>query len=311
MYNSRKWQRRDFPRLFRVGQAEKIGISRRRMLDEERCPIVLPGVRMDHSNTESLRAPEWADDSWIWDSLRLRAAVLKFPHVMADDATAARIFGWPLPPRLMNDRLYLCAADRNLRIRMAKVTLRRTQHLTPAHWLDLPVLVPAEVFIRLGAHLDVAELVQVGDAAIGNWHGPPQTTIDDLAAALESHSRLMGRQNLVKAVSLIRPGVDSPQETGLRLWAVRVGLPEPTVHPQIESDLARGIIEPDLGYEDARLALEYDSELHRESAKQWTRDIERDEALVDAGWTVLKVTRKTDYRQLEAKIRKKLGLQQL
>lgn len=310
MYNSRKWQRRDIPRLFRVGQAEKIGMSRRRMLDEERCPIVWPGVRMDHSSTESQRVPEWVDDGWIWDSLRLRAAALKFPQVVADDATAARIFGWPLPSRLMNDRLYLCTSDRNLRIGVAKVSLRRTQHLTPARWLDLPVLAPAEVFIRLGAHLNLTDLVKIGDAAIGNWHGPPQTTIDEIAVALKSHSRLSGRRNLVKAVNLVRPGVDSPQETGLRLWAVSVGLPEPAVHPQIESDLARGVIEPDLGYEDARLALEYDSELHRESGKQWARDIERDEALVDAGWTVLKVTRRTDYRQLEAKIRKKLGLQQ-
>lgn len=310
MYNSRMWQRRDFPRLFRVGQAERIGISRRRMLDEERCPIVWPGVRMDHSNTETLRVPEWADDGWVWDSLRLRAAVMKFPQVMADDATASRIFGWPLPQKLMNDHLYLCTADRDLRIRVAKVSLRRTQHLTSIYWLDLPVLAPAEVFIRLGARLDVDDLVKVGDAAIGNWHGPPQMTIDDIAMALESHARLSGRRNLVKAVSLIRPGVDSPRETGLRLWAVRAGLPEPKVHPKVESDLARGAIEPDLGYEEARLALEYDSELHRQSAKQWTRDIERDEALVDAGWTVLKVTRKTDYRQLEAKIRKKLGLQQ-
>lgn len=310
MYNSRNWQRRDVARLFRVGQAEEIGISRRRMLDQERCPIVWPGIRMDHSSSESQRVPEWADDAWIRESLRLRAAVMKFPQVMADDATAARIFGWPLPPRLMNDRLHLCTADSDLRIRVAKVSVRRTQHLTSTYWLDLPVLAPAEVVIRLGAHLKVDDLVKVGDAAIGNWHGPPQTSIDEIAAALESHSRLSGRRNLVKAVNLMRPGVDSPRETGLRLWAIRVGLPEPTVHPKVESSLARGTIEPDLGYEEERLALEYDSELHRQSAKQWIRDIERDEALVDAGWTVLKVTRKTDYRQLEAKIRKKLGLQQ-
>lgn len=308
MYNSRTWEQRDYPRLFRVGRAEELGISRHHMLNQERCPVVLPGVRMDHRFTESLRTPKWADGLWIWDSLRLRAAVLKFPNVFADDATAARIFGWPLPPRMMNDHLHLCTTDRNLRIRVPKVTLRRTQHFIPAVWLDLPVLAPAEVFIRLGAHLDVPDLVKAGDAGVGNWHGPAQMSIDDLTAALQCHRRLRGRQKLLDAVRLIRPGVDSPQETALRLWAIRVGLPEPTVHPQVETYTARGVIEPDLGYEEAQLALEYDSELHRKSAKQWTRDIERDEALVDAGWTVLKVTRKTDYRQLEAKIRRKLNL---
>jgi hypothetical protein len=307
-YNSRTWERRDYPRLFRVRDAEEIGISRHHLLNEKRCPIVLAGVRMDRSNTEKLRTPSWADDSWIGDSLRLRAACLKFPGVYADGATAARIFGWPLPTELIDDHLLLCTTDRNLRIHLPKVTLRRTPHLVPAHWLDLPVLAPAEVFIRLGKQLSVDDLVKVGDAGVGNWHGPPQMTVNDLCSALQSHQRVPGRKKLIESMQLIRPGVDSPQETRLRLWAIRVGLPEPTVHPKIEVNLARGVIEPDLGFEDAKLALEYDSELHRESAEQWTRDIERDEALVDAGWTVLKVTRKTDYRLLETKIRRKLGL---
>ncbi|WP_228282595.1 hypothetical protein [Brevibacterium atlanticum] len=309
MYNSRTWEKRDYPRLFRVGEAEAMGISRHHMLNEKRCPVVMPGVRMDHNSPESLRTPKWADDKWIWDSLRLRAAVLKFPNVFADGATAARIFGWPLPLRWMNDHLYLCTTDRNLKIRVPKVSLRRTQHFMPAGWLDLPVLSPPEVLIRLAAHLDLNDLVKAGDAGIGNWHGPPQMTVGELTAALQRHIRVKGRQKLLDALRLIRPGVDSPQETGLRLWTIQVGLPEPTVHPQIETYTARGIIEPDLGYEEAKLALEYEGDLHRESAKQWTRDIERDEALVDAGWTVLKVTRKTDYRLLEAKIRRKLGLQ--
>lgn len=308
MFNSRQWEKRDYPRLFRTRQAGEFGITRHQMLNTPRCPIVLPGVRMDRNSTESLRTPKWAGDAWTWDSLRLRAARLKFPNVFADGATAARIFGWPLPPPLSNDHLHLCADDRNMRIRMPRVSLRRTPYLTRAEWLDLPVLMPAEVFITLGARLNLDDLVMVGDAGVGNWHGPAQMSIDDITAALQAPRRLRGRETLLKAVRLIRPGVDSPQETGLRLWTLRVGLPEPTVHPQVASDLARGVIEPDLGYEEEKLALEYDSDLHRESTKQWTRDSERDEALVDAGWTVLKVTRMTDYRQLEAKIRRKLGL---
>ncbi|WP_244223260.1 hypothetical protein [Brevibacterium aurantiacum] len=120
--------------------------------------------------------------------------------------------------------------------------------------------------------------------------------------------RLRARRRLRDAIDLIRPGVDSPTETDLRLWIVSVGLPEPTVHPKISSDLDRGDIEPDLGYENARLALEYEGDHHRSSPTQWARDIERDEAMRDAGWTVLKVTRRTDYRLLQAKIRRLLGL---
>lgn len=104
-------------------------------------------------------------------------------------------------------------------------------------------------------------------------------------------------------VRLIRETVDSPQETGLRLWALRRGLPEPEVHPQVFCPLLGRVVEPDLGYRRARLALEYEGGHHFESKEQWTRDINRDEGLHAAGWTVLRVTSRTDRRQLEAKIR--------
>ncbi len=300
---------RDYPRLFAARDAQKFGITRHQLFNTQRCPIVLPGVRMDRESLESRRTPRWADESWERDSLRLRAARLKFSHILADYSTAARIYGWPLPWNLMNDpRLRLCTAELDRRIRMPDVTVRRTRHAAAATWLDLPVLGPADTFLAIAPDLTLGDLVKVGDAAVGKWHGPPQLSLDALKGLVSRRERLRGRRHLCNAIDLIRPGVDSPRETDLRLWMISVGLPEPTVHPKIETDLPRGKVEPDLGYEEARLALEYEGDHHRSSPEQWTRDIERDEAMRDAGWIVLKVTSRTNYRSLESKIRHHLRL---
>lgn len=308
MFNDKRWEMRNYPRLFQARQAEELEITRHSLLHTQRYPVVLPGIRMDRETFDSFRTPRWADHNWEWEALRLRAVVLKYPGVVADRSTAARIYGWPVPTSLMTSQLHVCAEDKNARIRMSQVTLHRIRHFSRWTWLDLPILTPAEVFIRLGPDLCLRDLVRVGDAAVGNWHGPPQVEISALRSQIKAHARVRCRQRLLEAVELMRPTVDSPAETDLRLWAISVGLPEPTVHPRIESDLARGPIEPDLGYPDEKLALEYEGDHHRDSPDQWTRDIERDEAMRHAGWTVLKVTRRTDYRQLETKIRRHLSL---
>lgn len=289
--------------------ANELGITPHSLFHTARYPVVLPGIRMDRETFDRFRTPRWADQSWQWEAMRLRAAVLKFPHIVASCSTAARLYGWPMPSNLMTTQLHVCTKNMNARIRLPEVTLHRTLHFSSWTWLDLPILDPAQVFIGLGPDLGLRDLVKLGDAAVGNWHGPPQIEIDELKRQISARSRVRARQHLLRALDLVRPTVDSPAETDLRLWLLSAGLPEPTVHPRIRSELQRGDVEPDLGYPDAMLALEYEGDHHRDSRDQWARDIERDEAMRYAGWTVLKVTSRTDYRQLEAKIRRHLGLE--
>lgn len=165
-----------------------------------------------------------------------------------------------------------------------------------------------DVFIGIGPDLQVRDLVKLGDAAIGNWHGPPQAELNALREQVIERRFIRRRQHLLAAIELMRQTVDSPAETDLRLWTVATGLPEPVVHPKIYCALANRIVEPDLGYPDDKLALEYEGDHHRFSKQQWARDIERDEALRSENWTVLKVTSRTNYRRLEAAIRDHLGL---
>ncbi|MDM7990608.1 DUF559 domain-containing protein [Arthrobacter sp. zg-Y877] len=94
------------------------------------------------------------------------------------------------------------------------------------------------------------------------------------------------------AVELLRPGVDSPPESRLRLLIHNAGLPEPEVNQWIAGPDGRAISRPDLQYRRLRIALEYEGEHHLLDPAQWHRDIERDDRLRQVGWVVLRFTKK-------------------
>ncbi|SMY03908.1 hypothetical protein BANT918_02935 [Brevibacterium antiquum CNRZ 918] len=308
MFNDHRWELRDYPLLFEARKASERGITRHSLLHTPRYPVVVPGIRMDRETFVRFRTPIWADHSWQRDALRFRAALMKHPSIVAGHALAARLYGWPLPTNLMTDQLHVCTAEPNARIIQRLITLHRSKNFSQRMWFDLPILDAVDVFIGVGPDLLLRDLVKLGDAAIGNWHGRPQADLNELQTQVIERSFLRRRAHLLAAIDLMRPTVDSPAETDLRLWAIAVGLPEPVAHPQIHCPSLNWIVEPDLGYPDKKLALEYEGDHHRASKRQWTNDIERDEALRNEDWTVLKVTSRTNYRQLEAKIRLHLGL---
>ena len=308
MFNDDRWQMEDYPRLFRGRDHARLGITRHSLYCTDKYPSVMPGVRADKTMFDRYPTPLWADQSWKWTALRLRAALLCYPSAVASHATAAQVYGWPLPAGILaNSELHLSSSDKNSRIRHSQVTLHRPSVMSTQYAFGLPILSAVDVFIGIGPDLQLRDLVKLGDAAVGNWHGAPQTTIQVLKAAILSRPRLRKGDHIRAALELVRPTVDSPAETDLRLWFGSVGLPEPKVHPQIYSHVLGRVVEPDLGFPEVKLALEYEGEHHLRSRAQWDRDIQRDDALRDEGWTVFKVTAKTNRQFLETKIRRHLG----
>lgn len=308
MFNDHRWVMRDYPLLFEARKASERGITRHGLFHTPRYPVVVPGIRMDLESFVRFPTPVWADQAWQSDALRFRAVLMKHPGMVAGHALAARLYGWPLPSNLMTEQLHVCSTDANTRIIQPIITLHRSKSFAQRLWFDLPLLDAVDVFIGIGPDLQVRDLVKLGDAAIGNWHGPPQADLAELRVQVAERKFLRRRRHLLTAIDLMRPTVDSPAETDLRLWTIAVGLPEPIVHPKVCCSLRKRVVEPDLGYPDAKLAMEYEGDHHRSSKQQWTNDIERDEALRNEGWTVLKVTSRTNYRQLEGTIRHHLGL---
>jgi very-short-patch-repair endonuclease len=75
----------------------------------------------------------------------------------------------------------------------------------------------------------------------------------------------------------------------LRLLVIEAGYPPPQTQIPIYGEHGELAAVVDLGWEDAKLALEYEGQHHRSDRRQLRRDIERYEALTALGWTAIRV----------------------
>lgn len=119
----------------------------------------------------------------------------------------------------------------------------------------------------------------------------PEQLID---ASRASHGR--GVRLARRAAALVRPRVDSPMETRLRLLLVFAGLPEPETNRPATSRNGQWLATPDLRYERERVVIEYDGRHHRDRAEQYERDLPRRELMDRHGWHVIVVTGRQFYR---------------
>lgn len=104
----------------------------------------------------------------------------------------------------------------------------------------------------------------------------------------ELHPRATGVKRLKSVLPLVDGGAASPKETWLRLAVIDAGFPTPTT--QIPVHDRRGLIGwLDMGYEELRIALEYDGDHHRRDRRQYVKDQRRLRRLEAAGWIVIRV----------------------
>ena len=165
----------------------------------------------------------------------------------------------------------------------AQITLRK----------GLPISTPEQTFLDLAAAgVGLVDLVVVADGLIKAGHASPQQLIEASAQWNGRGCRLARR-----AASLAREGVDSPQETRLRLLLVLAGLPEPRVNLIIRGRDGSWRRRYDLAYEHVRLLVEYDGRQHAEDTSQWTSDIHRREELDQMRWRLVIVTSEGIYRE--------------
>jgi very-short-patch-repair endonuclease len=114
----------------------------------------------------------------------------------------------------------------------------------------------------------------------------------ELAAAVEARAGTRGVGRLRDALTLVRPRVESPKETELRLLLLRAGLPEPEVNVKRRDPLGRYLGQPDLSWEGCLVSAEYEGDEHRSDPHRWRNDIDRVERFTDAGWRVVRVTQR-------------------
>ena len=136
----------------------------------------------------------------------------------------------------------------------------------------------------------------------GCWY-PTMTAvagIDSLARAVEVKQadvemlahRYAGRKGIMrarKAIELFDPGAQSPKESWLRVVLIEAGLPRPETQIPVRDEFGNPFAYLDMGWEDVKVAVEYDGEQHRNDRRQYTWDVRRLESLERLGWIVIRV----------------------
>lgn len=137
---------------------------------------------------------------------------------------------------------------------------------------------------------------------LGCWY-PKMTAvagIDALAAATEIKAadvellarRYPGRRGIARArlaIELFDPGAQSPKESWLRVVLIQAGLPRPQTQIPVLDEFGDAVAYLDMGWEDVKVAVEYDGEQHRVDRSQYTWDVRRLEMLERRGWIVIRV----------------------
>jgi hypothetical protein len=137
---------------------------------------------------------------------------------------------------------------------------------------------------------------------LGCWY-PKMTAvagIDALAGATEIKAadvellarRYSGRRGITRArraIDLFDAGSQSPKESWLRVVLMEAGLPRPQTQIAVHDEFGSAVAYLDMGWEDVRVAVEYDGEQHRTDRRQYAWDVRRLEMLERCGWIVVRV----------------------
>lgn len=256
-------------RPFRLDELPAHGISRR-IVDGHRYRRLFRGVYA------AADLPQTHD-------LRVRAAGLLAPTgAVASHHTAARLRDLPVPE---DELVHLSSPGAGRGSRVRGLVVHRIGQGSPVRIRGLPVTSALQTFQDLGSQLGLVDLVILADAMV-RWG---YADLTDLTATARTTTG-RGTRNLCRAASLCRPRVDSPMETRSRLLVVVAGLPCPVTGYEIIGPDGGWLATVDLAYPKAKIAIEYDGDLHRTSRRKWRSDVATRELVRRAGWEIIILT---------------------
>jgi hypothetical protein len=148
----------------------------------------------------------------------------------------------------------------------------------------LPVTTVCRTAFDLGRHLPRREAVTRLDALM---RATPFSA-DEVNVLAAQHKGMRGIRKSTAAMALVDGGAMSPKETWLRLLLLDAGLPKPT--SQLPLLRGRGLVAVfDLGWEEYKVAAEYDGDYHRSDRRRFVKDIDKLGIAEDEGWLVIRV----------------------
>jgi Protein of unknown function (DUF559) len=149
----------------------------------------------------------------------------------------------------------------------------------------VPVTTPTRTVLDLACWYPITSAV----AAIDSLARATEFKTADVELLTQRYSGRRGIARARLAITLVDAGAQSPKETWLRLLLVNAGLPRPQTQIPVRDDFGNAVAYLDMGWEDVKVAVEYDGEQHRTDRRQYTWDVRRLELLERLGWLVIRV----------------------
>jgi hypothetical protein len=150
----------------------------------------------------------------------------------------------------------------------------------------MPTTTPARTAFDLACRNPIGKAV----AAIDALARATRLNVADAQLIAECYK---GHRNIRRArvaLSLVDAGAESPRETWLRLILIKAGYPRPQTQIPVRDQYSALVAIVDMGWEDIKVAVEYEGDHHRTDRRQFNRDIARFDALTELGWIIVRVT---------------------
>ena len=114
--------------------------------------------------------------------------------------------------------------------------------------------------------------------------------ITDVEAVIAAHPGVPGLNRLRRILPLVDAGAESHQESRTRLALIDAGLPRPETQIVVYDEYGGFVARVDMGYRELKVGIEYDGPQHWTDPKQRQRDIDRQVALAEQGWLIIRVS---------------------
>lgn len=170
----------------------------------------------------------------------------------------------------------------------------RRIHTWSDRWADdetelidgIRVTTPARTALDLACRYPLGRAV----AAIDALARATQLKIADVELLADRYKGRRGVRRARTVLDLVDPGAESPRETWLRLLVIRHDFPRPQTQVPVYDGFGVLVAVFDLGWEDLKIALDYEGAHHWMSLARINHDIRKAEAVAELGWIDLRVT---------------------
>lgn len=267
----------------RCAQPETLGpLTKRQALAAGWTPWQLRNGAIPRSVRDTYLAPNGCLDL----TSRARAVLLTTPPgSLISHVTAAELWGIELPSTALSSKIHVVAPREERPRQRPDRVIHESVCLNTADAAVLSRLAitsPARTWWDLATVFAPEDLLAVTDCILRRWCSPWE-----LQKMLSRH---VGQRGAVGARRVLRhgdPRAESRMESVTRWLIIESGLPTPELQYTIRAESGSVVARLDLAYPRLKIAIEFDGAVHREAAV-FARDLRRQNALVNAGWTILR-----------------------